>query len=119
VATKLYQEIKLFVYDGDLFGNKQLLPLQLMGPKGVGKSTSLYAIAIALDQKQSKKLTPLYFSEKSFSSSFRNKYLKYHSIPGKLSDHFLDVSGFIKSQKQTFFSINRHHSINAPCLRIP
>ena len=101
VATRLYDEVKTFICDGNLFATNDLVQLQLKGPKGVGKSTTLFFAAIALELKEKEKptqLTYLYFSELSFSSPFLHDYLKQHGITMKPTDDLCNISDFILRQ---------------------
>lgn len=62
------------------------MPVQLVGPKGVGKSTCLYALAIGIikghKEQENHSITPLYFTECSFTNiSLMDDYLECLNLP--------------------------------------
>ena len=76
VCTSHYKELTEFTVES-LFECTDVVPLQINGPKGVGKSTSLFALAIKLTAankakaaaNEAKGSTVLYFTESSISET--------------------------------------------------
>jgi len=71
VCTSHYKELTEFTVES-LFEYTNVVPIQITGPKGVGKSTSLFALAIKLTAaNEAKRSTVLYFTESSLSEPCR------------------------------------------------
>ena len=80
IVSKLYNELKHFEQPLCLFDSDSGVPVQIFGPKGVGKSTCLYALALqmTISAKTQDDLIILYFTEDSDTDCLQivNSYLQ-------------------------------------------
>ena len=80
IVSKLYNELKHFEQPLCLFDSDSGVPVQIFGPKGVGKSTCLYALALqmTISAKTQDDLIILYFTEDSDTDGLQtvNSYLQ-------------------------------------------
>ena len=80
VVSKLYNELKRFEQPSCLFKFPSGVPVQIFGPKGVGKSTCLYALALqmTISTISTPTLKVLYLTERSETDNLQcvNGYLQ-------------------------------------------
>ena len=82
IVTSYFDKLCQYTIES-LFQHKDVVPVQITGPKGVGKSTSLFSLAVNLMKHcQESDTVVLYFTERSFSCSWyiTQKYLKANEL---------------------------------------
>ena len=82
IVCEYYKELREYENLQNLFDSEGAVALQISRPKGVGKSTSLFAFALQLTISNITRedTTILYLTEKSSDRQFTNGYLQCNNL---------------------------------------